>query len=164
MGSFWASSSRPGCTNCSMLPSLWLWYSDLGLGFRPWPKFIAVRIYFWGYSNRLDQTGYSNPAYDNLYAKQQTTLDFNTRKDIAWEMQKIVHDDVYIIPFYYANIKTYRSDRFTADLIRQRLNFPMSLPLLWSNQSVIKVFGCGVISAPETSSSRSVPWTEPVYY
>lgn len=60
------------------------------------------------------ETGYSNPAYDELYAKQQTTLDFNARKDIVWEMQKIVHDDVvYIIPFYDASVQAYRTDRFT---------------------------------------------------
>ena len=60
------------------------------------------------------ETGYSNPAYDELYAQQQTTLDFNARKDIVWEMQKIVHDDVvYIIPFYDASVQAYRTDRFT---------------------------------------------------
>jgi len=60
------------------------------------------------------ETGYSNPTYDELYAQQQTTLDFNARKDIVWEMQKIVHDDVvYIIPFYDASVQAYRTDRFT---------------------------------------------------
>ena len=54
------------------------------------------------------------PAYDELYAKQQTTLDFEARKAIVWEMQKIVHDDVvYIIPFYEQATQAFRTDRFT---------------------------------------------------
>jgi peptide/nickel transport system substrate-binding protein len=60
------------------------------------------------------ETGYANPVYDELYAKQQVTLDFESRKDVVWEMQKIVHEDVvYIIPFYEQSTQAYRIDRFT---------------------------------------------------
>jgi peptide/nickel transport system substrate-binding protein len=66
------------------------------------------------------ETGYSNPAYDDLYAKQQTELNFEARKGIVWQMQKMVHDDVvYIIPFYAQQVQAYRTDRFTGWLTGQ---------------------------------------------
>jgi peptide/nickel transport system substrate-binding protein len=60
------------------------------------------------------ETGYSNLTYDELYNQQQVTLNFEERKDIVWEMQRITHEDVvYIIPYYEENIQAYRNDRFT---------------------------------------------------
>lgn len=60
------------------------------------------------------ETGYSNPVYDDLYNQQQVELDFETRRDMVWEMQRIVFEDVvYIIPFYDANVQAFRTDRFT---------------------------------------------------
>jgi len=60
-----------------------------------------------------NETGYSNPHYDDLYAKQGTELDHAKRVQMVWEMQQIVHDDVvYIIPFNYKQIQAYRTDRF----------------------------------------------------
>jgi peptide/nickel transport system substrate-binding protein len=59
------------------------------------------------------ETGYSNPKYDELYAQQATELDRDKRKEIIWEMQKIIHDDVvYIIPFYQDAVQAYRKDKF----------------------------------------------------
>jgi peptide/nickel transport system substrate-binding protein len=60
------------------------------------------------------ETGYSNPAYDELYNQQQVTLNFEERKDIVWEMQRITHEDVvYIIPYYAQSVQAFRNDRFT---------------------------------------------------
>lgn len=60
------------------------------------------------------ETGYSNPEYDKLYAQQQVELDADGRRDIVWEMQKIVFDDVvYIIPYYEQAVQAYRTDRFS---------------------------------------------------
>ncbi len=74
---------------------IWGWVSD------PDPSALLYVYTSEAIPTGSSETGYSNPAYDELYAKQQTTLDFEARKDIVWEMQKIVHDDVvYIIPFY----------------------------------------------------------------
>ncbi len=87
---------------------IWGWASD------PDPSALLYVYTSEAIPTGSSETGYSNPAYDELYAQQQTTLDFNTRKDIVWEMQKIVHDDVvYIIPFYDASVQAYRTDRFT---------------------------------------------------
>jgi peptide/nickel transport system substrate-binding protein len=61
-----------------------------------------------------NETGYSNPHYDELYVKQGTELDHAKRVQMVWEMQQIVHDDVvYIIRFNYQQVQAYRTDRFT---------------------------------------------------
>ena len=87
---------------------IWGWASD------PDPSSLLYVYASDGISSGSSETGYSNPAYDDLYAKQQLELNFDARKEIVWEMQKIVHDDVvYIIPFYTASVQAYRKDRFT---------------------------------------------------
>ncbi|MCA2002690.1 MAG: ABC transporter substrate-binding protein [Chloroflexi bacterium] len=87
---------------------LWGWSSD------PDPSSLLYVYTTEAIPTGSSETGYSNPVYDELYAKQQTTLDFDARKEIVWEMQKIVHDDVvYIIPYYEQNTQAYRTDRFT---------------------------------------------------
>jgi peptide/nickel transport system substrate-binding protein len=61
-----------------------------------------------------NETGFSNPRYDELYVQQGTELDHAKRVQMVWEMQQIVHDEVvYIIPFNYEQIQAYRTDRFT---------------------------------------------------
>lgn len=60
------------------------------------------------------ETGYFNPAYDELYNQQQVTLNFEERKNIVWEMQRITFEDaVYIIPYYEQSVQAFRNDRFT---------------------------------------------------
>jgi peptide/nickel transport system substrate-binding protein len=87
---------------------IWGWASD------PDPSALLYVYTSEAIPTGSSETGYSNAKYDELYAEQQVTLDFEARKDIVWEMQKIVHDDVvYIIPFYDANVQAYRTDRFT---------------------------------------------------
>jgi len=67
-----------------------------------------------------NETGYSNPRYDELYVQQGTELDHAKRVQMVWEMQQIVHDDVvYIIPFYEQQVQAYRTDRFTGWLDNQ---------------------------------------------
>lgn len=91
---------------------IWGWSSD------PDPSALLYVYTTEAIPTGSSETGYSNPAYDDLYAKQQTELNFNARKDIVWEMQKIVHDDVvYIIPFYAQQVQAYRTDRFTGWLV-----------------------------------------------
>jgi peptide/nickel transport system substrate-binding protein len=60
-----------------------------------------------------NETGFSNPRYDELYIQQGTELDHTKRVQMVWEMQQIVHDEVvYIIPFNYQQVQAYRTDRF----------------------------------------------------
>ncbi|CAG0958542.1 Oligopeptide-binding protein AppA [Anaerolineales bacterium] len=86
---------------------LWGWSSD------PDPSALLYVYTTEAIPTGSSETGYSNSTYDELYAKQQTALDFDSRKDVVWEMQKIVHDDVvYIIPWYAQNTQAFRTDRF----------------------------------------------------
>ena len=38
-------------------------------------------------------SGYCNPAYDELYQKQGVTIDQEERKAIVWEMEQMIYDD-----------------------------------------------------------------------
>jgi peptide/nickel transport system substrate-binding protein len=61
-----------------------------------------------------NETGFSNARYDELYQQQGVELDRDTRREMIWEMQSIVHENVpYIIPYYPFTIQAYRVDRFT---------------------------------------------------
>lgn len=93
---------------------IWGWASD------PDPSALLYVYTTESIPTGSSETGYSNPLYDELYARQQTELDFDTRKDIVWEMQRIVFEDVvYIIPFYDANVQAFRTDRFTGWITNQ---------------------------------------------
>ncbi len=87
---------------------LWGWYSD------PDPGFLLSVYLSSEVESGLNETGYANPAYDALYNKQAVALDHSVRRDLVWQMQKIVLDDVvYIIPFYNNATQAYRTDTFT---------------------------------------------------
>ena len=59
------------------------------------------------------ETGYSNRTYDELFVQQSKELDKEKRREIVWQMQEIVHEDVvYVIPFYAQATQAYRTDRF----------------------------------------------------
>lgn len=93
---------------------IWGWVSD------PDPSALLYVYTSEGIPTGSNETGYSNPIYDELYTKQQTELNFDARRDIVWEMQQIVHDDVvYIIPSYDLQVQAYRTDRFTGWLTDQ---------------------------------------------
>ncbi|HEX5838049.1 MAG TPA: ABC transporter substrate-binding protein [Anaerolineales bacterium] len=87
---------------------LWGWGSD------PDPNLLLSVYSTEEIPNGYNETGYSNPAYDELHAQQGTELDPVRRQEIVWEMQEIVFDDVvYIIPYYEQAIQAYRVDKFT---------------------------------------------------
>ncbi|MBM4422513.1 MAG: ABC transporter substrate-binding protein [Chloroflexi bacterium] len=86
---------------------LWGWGSD------PDPNLLLGVMTTEQIPTGSSETGYSNPAYDDLFAQQSVELDSAKRKDIVWQMQKIAHDDVvYIIPFYAQEVQAFRTDRF----------------------------------------------------
>ncbi|MBI5961864.1 MAG: ABC transporter substrate-binding protein [Chloroflexi bacterium] len=81
-----------------------------------------------------NETGYSNPEFDALYAQQAVELDLEKRKEIIWKMQEIAFNDVvYIIPYYEQNIQAYRTDRFSGwltDFAKIELSDVTSLVLI----------------------------------
>jgi ABC-type transport system substrate-binding protein len=48
-----------------------------------------------------------------MYQAQSTTMDESARRNIIWDMQKKMLDDVvYIIPYYPKSVQAYREDNF----------------------------------------------------
>ena len=87
---------------------LWGWGSD------PDPGFLLSVMLTDEIPTGNSETGYANPEYDELYQQQAVELDSDRRREIVWQMQEIVHEDiVYIIPFYAQTVQAYRTDRFT---------------------------------------------------
>lgn len=91
---------------------LWGWGSD------PDPAFLLSVMKTDQIPTGMSETGYSNTEYDKLFDQQAVTVDTEARKEIVWQMQQIIFDDVtYIIPFYGLQVQAYRSDRFTNWLV-----------------------------------------------
>jgi peptide/nickel transport system substrate-binding protein len=107
---------------------LWGWGSD------PDPGFLLSVMLTEEIPTGNSETGYSNPDYDALYGQQATELDPDKRREIVWQMQQIVHDDVtYIIPYYAQEVQAYRTDRFTGwitDRGKIALEDPSSLTVI----------------------------------
>lgn len=86
----------------------------------------------------LNETGYSSPAYDELYAQQATELDRAKRVEIVHQMQQLIMDDmIYIIPYYEEQVQVYRKDRFSGWITDQgkiALEDPSSLNVIESVQ------------------------------
>jgi peptide/nickel transport system substrate-binding protein len=104
---------------------LWGWGSD------PDPNLLLSVMTTDEIPTGSSETGYSNPEYDELYYAQAAEMDFETRKDMVWQMQQMVFDDVvYIIPYYDPALQAYRTDRFTGwitDQSKLALDDPTSL-------------------------------------
>jgi peptide/nickel transport system substrate-binding protein len=86
---------------------LWGWVAD------PDPNTLLIIPTTDQIPTGYNETGYSNPKYDELYAAQGLELDHAKRVQMVHEMQAIVHEDVpYIIPYYASAVEAYRVDRF----------------------------------------------------
>jgi peptide/nickel transport system substrate-binding protein len=57
-------------------------------------------------------TGWSNPQYDALYASQQTTIDPEARKNIIWQMQELLYDQMPIDVLVYPLASQAYSDKW----------------------------------------------------
>lgn len=88
---------------------IWGWGSD------PDPDFMLSVMTSEQYvDGGWSDSGYSNPAYDELFAQQQMTLDDTARQKIIWEMQEMLFNDrPYIVLWYDDVLQAYRSDRFS---------------------------------------------------
>lgn len=86
---------------------LWGWVAD------PDPNTLLIIPTTDQIPTGYNETGYSNPKYDELFAAQGLELDHAKRVQMVHEMQAIVHEDVpYIIPYYASAVEAYRVDRF----------------------------------------------------
>lgn len=91
---------------------LWSWYSDLD------PEGLLSVMLCDQIPTGFSETGYCNPAYDELYAQQGVETDPAARRTMIVELQRMALEDVpYIIPWYYPKIQAYRTDTFTGWLV-----------------------------------------------
>ncbi len=59
-------------------------------------------------------SGYCNPAYDQLYAAQRAAVDEGQRRELVQRMQSLLYDDVHAIVLTSDTLlEAYRADRFT---------------------------------------------------
>jgi peptide/nickel transport system substrate-binding protein len=87
---------------------LWGWGSD------PDPAFLLGVALCDEIPSGFSETGYCNPAYDELYVQQGVETDPDARVELIREMQRILVEDVpYIIPYYQVFIEAWRTDTFT---------------------------------------------------
>jgi peptide/nickel transport system substrate-binding protein len=87
---------------------MWGWGSD------PDPAFLLGVALCTEIPSGFSESGYCNPAYDDLYDAQAIETDHDARVDLVHQMQQILVDDVpYIIPYYYPSIGAWRTDTFT---------------------------------------------------
>ncbi len=86
----------------------WGWGSD------PDPSFLLSVMTSDQIPTGMNETGFSDSIFDDLYVQQGQQLNKETRKDMIWQMQQITFDKVaYIIPFYTNAVQAYRTDTFT---------------------------------------------------
>jgi peptide/nickel transport system substrate-binding protein len=93
--------------------SMWSWVGYLD------PDFVLSVLTCDQYGGWSD-TGYCNPAYDELYKEQGITVEQEARKDIVWEMQDMLQADrPYIQLVVVDYITSWRSawDGFLPELI-----------------------------------------------
>ncbi len=104
---------------------LWGWSSD------PDPNALLNVMASASIPTGYSETGYSNPMYDELFSQQGKETDPEKRKQMVWDMQKLVFDDVvYVIPYYEQAVQAFRKDRFTGwqtDFPKLELSDPSSL-------------------------------------
>lgn len=87
---------------------LWGWGSD------PDPAFLLGVALCSEIPSGFSETGYCNPDFDDLYARQGVETDPDARVELIREMQRILVEDVpYIIPYYQVQIEAWRNDTFT---------------------------------------------------
>lgn len=129
-------------------------------------------LFIWGWSGDVDpnslleiftceqigtssDSNYCNPAYDELFERQNVATSEEERKSILVEMQNLIYDEApYHILFYDSQLEAYRTDRFHG----------------WQNQPTangVPLFGYGSLGytllqvGPEPSPEPSVAAPSP---
>lgn len=94
------------CPNFDFDLMIWGWGSD------PDPNLLLGVMTTDQIPTGSSETGYSNPEYDELFRQQAIELDDNKRREMVWQMQEMVHEDVVYMVYYQAQVQAYRTDRF----------------------------------------------------
>lgn len=85
--------------------SMWNW------GLAPDPDSILVVLTSWEQFSWSD-SGFGNTTYDDLYYEQTVALTTEARKDILWDMQEVLYEELPYIPYaWYPESDALRNDR-----------------------------------------------------
>jgi peptide/nickel transport system substrate-binding protein len=86
---------------------IWGWGADLD------PS-VILDVLSTNQIGSLNETGFSNARYDELYIEQDTTIDPDARKVLVDEMQKIAYEETpYILLIYDNNVQGYNTEKWT---------------------------------------------------
>ncbi|MFM7248176.1 MAG: ABC transporter substrate-binding protein [Actinomycetota bacterium] len=82
----WDAMMAPDGTYLEFDMHMWSWLGYID------PDFMLMTVMCDQYGNWSD-TGYCNPEYDELYAQQAAETDPAKRREIVWEMQRILYEE-----------------------------------------------------------------------
>jgi peptide/nickel transport system substrate-binding protein len=86
---------------------IWGWGADLD------PTTI-LNVMTTSQIGNMSDSNYSNETYDRLFMEQQTIMDPEERREVVWEMQRILYEEApYIILFYDNSLQAVNTSRWT---------------------------------------------------
>lgn len=86
---------------------IWGWGADLD------PTTI-LNVMTTSQIGNMSDSNYSNQTYDRLFIEQQTIMDPEERREVVWEMQRILYEEApYIILFYDNSLQAVNTSRWT---------------------------------------------------
>ena len=91
---------------------------------------------FTEHSGSLNKSGYFNPILSNLINKARMVSDKEVRKNLYFESQEILHNDLPWIPLYYPN-ELLLLNRNVKNLSIQPLSFLNFRDVFFSNKKVL---------------------------
>ncbi|MDW7671425.1 MAG: ABC transporter substrate-binding protein [Bacillota bacterium] len=86
---------------------IWGWGADLD------PTTI-LNVMTTSQIGNMSDSNYSNETYDRLFMEQQTIMEPDERREVVWEMQRILYEEApYIILFYDNSLQAVNTSRWT---------------------------------------------------
>jgi len=125
----------------------------------------GVDMYIWAWGGDLDpsyqlsafttdqilnnnDSCYSNPEYDKLFAEQSSAVDRAQRVDIVHRMQQILYnEDPYVVLWYETNLQAYSADRWTGWQLA-----PLNAPSVVMNYQRGTYIGVKPVTATQSTS------------
>jgi len=88
------------------------------------PDFNLLGLTCLGIDYEMNLPRYCNPDFDDLYYAQRASLDNATRRELVYEAQRILHDDVPWIQLNYIyDFEAIRNDRFKMGITNAAWSF-----------------------------------------
>lgn len=98
-------------------------------------------------------SAYANPAFDELAERQRAAFDEGQRKDIVAQMQRLLADDLPILPLYYPETATL----FRKDVLDQWYATPGQFPTSQDNKQLFITgakTGTAILPPPSSRQAR----------